>query len=71
MARPKDTRLKDAAVVIKRAIEDVPELNGTNFQVEEGGLITFYRGGKKCRIKFSIETGPREGKRTKLDELLS
>lgn len=72
MARHKSKRLTDVAVAIKRAVEDVPEIGGTNFQVGEGGIITFNSfDGKACRIKFSIENGPRKNKEdTVLDNLI-
>ena len=72
MARHKSKRLTDVAVAIKRAVEDVPEIGGTNFQVGEGGIITFNSfDGKTCRIKFSIENGPRKNKEdTVLDNLI-
>jgi hypothetical protein len=69
MARQKCQKLKDVAVAISRAIEGIPEINGQEITVLDGGTISLKIDNRPCKIKFSMENAPR-GSKAKIDSII-
>ena len=70
MARKKSQTLKDTSVHIMRALKESEDIQGSDFIIEDGGVVSFkHVSGKMCRIKATFVTGPRE-KNSTIDELI-
>ncbi|MCK9429154.1 MAG: hypothetical protein M0R17_04060 [Candidatus Omnitrophica bacterium] len=72
MARQKSKKLQDMSVYIKTALESSPDIKGTDFTVEDGGVVNFKDPdtGNLCRVKFAMVTGPRKNKSSVIDNMI-
>lgn len=71
MARKKSTSLITLSQGILDAMKDSVEIKGTDYTLEDGGVIAFKDSeGNQCKVKVSKIIGPRSKTNTIMDSLI-